>query len=60
MNYNSAEKFEEDTQHISEEFIFPKATRRQIFSPLVDATHQQATEKVIPNDKTSASSANDA
>jgi hypothetical protein len=60
MNSNKAEKFEEDTQHIREAFIFPEVTRRQIFSPLALLTHQQTTEKAIPNDKTSESSESDA
>jgi len=53
---HSREKFEEDIQHVPEEFIFPEATRRQIFSPLAVLARQQATEKAIPNDKTSGSS----
>tara|TARA_R110000824_G_scaffold399994_1_gene606544 strand:+ start:332 stop:544 length:213 start_codon:yes stop_codon:yes gene_type:complete len=52
----SGHTFEEDIQYIPEEFMFPEVTRRQIFSPLAGITHQQTTEKAIPNDKTSGSS----
>ena len=60
MNYNNAEKFEEDIQHILEKFELTDETRRQIFSLLMEYTDQQSTEKAISNDKTSASSENDA
>jgi len=56
-------KFKEHIQNILENFQFSTATRRQIFSQimeLADHQDQQTTEKAIPNDKTSASSANDA
>ena len=56
-------KFEKDIQQILENFQIKGETRRQIFSQiivieLVDHQDQQSTEKVIPNDKTSASSEN--
>jgi hypothetical protein len=57
---NNKKKFEEDIQHILEKFDLSSETRRQIFSLIVEYTDQQATEKAIPNDKTSESSENDA
>ena len=47
-------KFEGDIQKILERFKISSATRRQIFSLLMeDAEKQQATEKAILNDNTS-------
>jgi len=57
---NNKKKFEKDIQHILEKFDLSFETRRQIFSLIVEYADQQSTEKSIPNDKTSASSENDA
>ena len=47
-------KFEGDIQKILERFKLSSATRRQIFSLLMeDAEKHQATEKAILNDNTS-------
>ena len=54
------EKFETDIQQILENFQISGETRRQIFSQIMEYADQQTTEKVIPNDKTSESSENDA
>ena len=60
MNYNNAEKFEKDIQHILEKFDLSFETRRQIFSLIMEHTDQHTTEKAISNDKTSESSETDA
>jgi len=53
-------KFEKDIQQILENFQITDPTRRQIFSQIMEYADQQATEKAIPIDKTSASSEDDA
>jgi hypothetical protein len=62
-NKKNRKKLKKHIQEMLENFHFDPATRREIFSQIMElADHhdQQTTEKVISNDKTSESSESDA